>query len=96
LSKNDVLVDGEPDIRGQVFFPNIIKQESWIPAVDAEKMIIHPGVTLRYNYNYKIPANAAFVLLHGVLDYGNNRPQHKADCMLKVPEILANKSALES
>jgi len=85
LSETDPLTDGDETIRGQVLFPPATKDESWMPIAEGEKMVIQSGVSLRYNYVYRIPETAAFVLLHGILDYGKNRPQHRADRMLKVP-----------
>lgn len=86
LSKGDALIDGDAAIRGQVVFPHVIKENSWIPAIEGVGMIIHPGVSLRYNYVYRIPEDTVFVLLHGILDYGKKSLQHRADRMLKVPD----------
>lgn len=86
LSNGEDLIDGEANIRGQVLFSNVIKEASWIPEKADVDMVIHPGVSLRYNYVYRVPEEVAFVLLHGILDYEDRGLQHRADRMLKVPE----------
>jgi len=41
---------------------------------------------MRYNYIYKVPADASYVLIHGLLDYGKKKEQTRADRLVKVPD----------
>jgi len=86
LSYADQLTDGGDAIGGQLLFPRRIKEAPWTPAATDSAMVIHPGVSLRYNYIYHIPESTALVLVHGILDYGKDGLQHRADRLLKVPD----------
>jgi hypothetical protein len=85
LDRTDAIVDAG-EYRGQVIIPNVLKQGSWIPEGNTTAMVLLPGISLRYNYIYRVPRTASFVLLHGLLDYGDRMAPHRADRLLKVPD----------
>ena len=85
LDRFDAVVYTE-EYRGQVIVPTILKQGSWIPAGNRTSMVLLPGISLRYNYVYRVPRTASFVLLHGRLDYPDHKAPLRADRLLKVPD----------
>jgi hypothetical protein len=85
LTRGEKLTDGPAEIAGQVYFAKRLIKGSWLPAEGKRNMVIHPGVVLRYRYIYRLSPETTFVLLHGVLEYGRNRPEHRADRLVKVP-----------
>ncbi|MCB9450933.1 MAG: hypothetical protein H6672_05805 [Anaerolineaceae bacterium] len=86
----DSLVEGPDDINQQLLIPNISKRGVWTPARSKEPMIILPGVTLRYSYLHWIPPTAKFLLLHGLLKYHESGLEHRADAVLKVPDMKSS------
>ncbi len=69
LRRDDGLADGGADIQRQVKFAELAKEGSWTPGDQDESMTLLPGIAIRYNHLAKIPADVAFVLLHGRLKY---------------------------
>lgn len=87
LLESDPLQDGQ-EIRGQLVFPHSIKKGSWIPSDTDTPMVIMPGVSFRYSYQYHVPVSATFLLIQGRLYYGGHEAlEHRADKGLKVPKI---------
>jgi len=71
---------------GQIDIKHILKEGSWLPSVQEVYARLYPGITMRYNYIYKVPADATYLLIHGLLDYGKSNEQTRADRLVKVPE----------
>ena len=69
----------------QIDIKNMLKASSWLPSADDVFARLYPGVSMRYNYIYKVPADATYLLVHGLLDYGNKGEQTRADRLVKVP-----------
>lgn len=83
---SDPIQAGEK-IRGQLIFPHKIKEESWKPADTKSPMVIMPGISLRYSYQYHIPVSAEFLLIQGSLNYDEHGTlEHRADKVVKVPK----------
>jgi hypothetical protein len=87
LLKGDALQEGGATIQKQVNFARLHKEGSWTPGGQDSKMTILPGVAIRYSHVARLPPDAAFVLLHGKLQYNSKKmPDLRADRLLKVPE----------
>ena len=89
LLESDTPAEGGDAIRHQLEFPHRVKEGSWIPVVSQNPAVIHPGIKMRYSYVQCIPADARLALLHGVLDYGKQRAQTRADRLRRVPRSEA-------
>lgn len=86
LLKGDALEEGTAAIQEQVNFKRLLKEGSWTPGAQSSTMTILPGVLIRYCHVAKLPPDAAFVLLHGRLEYNSRRmPDLRADRLLMVP-----------
>ena len=92
---SDPIQDGE-EIRGQLIFPHKIKNESWRPTDTKSPMVLMPGISLRYSYQYHVPISADFLLIQGSLNYDEHGAlEHRADKVVRVPkkgEIAINGS----
>lgn len=70
---------------GQIDIKHELKDGSWLPSIEGIYSRLYPGITMRYNFIYKVPADASFVLIHGLLLYGKSDEQTRADRLVKVP-----------
>jgi hypothetical protein len=86
LYEDDHLVDDDETIGGQTLVPHVLKRGSWLPS-HWDESFIEPGLRTRYSYVTTVPEHSSFVLLHGVLVYGDDRVEHTAECLVKVPAI---------
>ncbi len=83
---SDPIQDAEKT-RWQLDFPHKIKEGSWTPTDTKSPMVIMPGISLRYSYQYHIPISARFLLIQGTLNYDEHgNLEHRADKVLKVPK----------
>jgi len=88
LYDNDAVLDGGDDMGGQTLIPHLLRQGAWLPEEWGESFI-EPGLRTRYSYVASVPRRAAFVLLHGVLVYGDGRVTHTAERLVHVPAASA-------
>jgi hypothetical protein len=86
LYHDDDLVDDDETIGGQTRVPHLLRRGSWLPENWTESFI-EPGLRTRYSYVTSVPVRASFVLLHGLLLYGDGdgRIGHTAECLVEVP-----------
>lgn len=85
LKKGDDLAENAR-FGDQIDIKHLLKEGSWLPSVDEVYTRLYPGISIRYNFIYKVPADASFLLIHGLLDYGKKGEQTRADRLVKVPE----------
>ena len=85
LKASDTLEENA-DYGGQIDVKHLLKEGSWLPFVQDVYARLYPGISMRYNYIYRIPADASYVLIHGLLDYGRKGEQTRADRLVKVPD----------
>jgi hypothetical protein len=84
LYPDDELVDGGPQIGHQTLIPHVLKEGSWLPG-DWEATFIEPGLRTRYSFVTLVPSSVSFVLIHGLLIYGDQRVAHTAESLVRVP-----------
>lgn len=60
---------GDDKIHGQAYFSELLSETTWMSKAQQEGQfgVLYPGISMRYNYVYKIPPNLSFLLLHGTL-----------------------------
>jgi hypothetical protein len=84
LNKADRLKDSS-EHGGQVFFPHTLKEGSFIPE-EYQYFVVDAGVKAKYSYITKVPASAAFVILHCWFEYADKRKfSHAAERTVAVP-----------
>jgi hypothetical protein len=84
LNKGDGLKDAK-EFGGQVRFPNLIKQGSFLG--DYGYFVVDAHVKAKYSYVTKIPADASFLILHCTFDYADERKfSHTSERTVAVPE----------
>lgn len=83
MRRGEPTVEGGDDIGGQVLFPHMLKTGQWLPALWSGTFI-EPGLSTKYSYLTSIPTDATFLLLHGRIDYGDER-FHTAERVAVVP-----------
>jgi len=88
LSVNDPVNTAE-QYGGQVLFPHLVAKGSWRPD-SMEYFFLEPGVSGKYSYIARVPANATSIILHSWFDYGDGRHSHTAECTVACPRALPN------
>jgi hypothetical protein len=84
LYAGDELVEGGQQIGHQTVIPHVLKEGSWLPG-DWAATFIEPGLRTRYSFVTSVPSRASFVLLHGLLVYGDSHVAHTAESLVRVP-----------
>ncbi|MEK6410596.1 MAG: hypothetical protein AABN34_27030 [Acidobacteriota bacterium] len=77
---------GDQSIRGQLLFPDVLAEGTFVPASWAYSFI-YPGVKTEYNFVTAIPADASFVRVQGDFEYIPSGRSHHAAKILKVPNV---------
>lgn len=85
LLREDPLVADER-WRGQVNFPHSLCQGSFLPE-GSRMFYVDPGTNARYSYLARVPADAAFLLLHCRFNYLGRGKQHTAEKTIQVPDL---------
>jgi hypothetical protein len=81
------------DLGGQLRIPHLLLESSWLPK-DWQSTFIEPGLKTLYSFVHVVPADAAFVLLHGTLDYRD--AVHTAERLRVVPTAAANNKPVDT
>lgn len=70
------------EFNGQACFPGTVAKGPWIPT---GSYFIEPGIKAMYTYVARVPANAAFLMLHGNFTYTDQQARHSAEKTVKMP-----------
>ncbi|OVE79270.1 hypothetical protein BVY01_02945 [bacterium I07] len=79
LKETDAWVRGDKGIRGQLKFPHLLEEGTFMP-LDR----VYPGVKTEYNYVAAIPLDVSYVRIQGDFEYLHSRASHHAAKVLKV------------
>jgi hypothetical protein len=82
LNRDDSIVTS-PELGGQVDIRRKLVQGSWLPQ-NWSSTFLEPGARTVYSFVSRIPTDASFVLLHGLLDCGE-QATHSAEMLCVVP-----------
>jgi hypothetical protein len=80
----DDQVDLDPDHRNQVFFPNKIEVNTFIPP-RYSYFFIEPGLKNSYSYVARVPVKTEALLLHSWFEYLDGIHSHSAEITKKAP-----------
>lgn len=88
LRAKDALATGGVEVRGQLYFPHLLAEGTFVPPTWAHTFI-YPGVKTEYNYVCSLPSDTQFVRMQGDFQYLSAGKAHHAAKVLKVPSLQA-------
>jgi hypothetical protein len=77
-------VRGGKEMRGQLKFPHLLEEGTFVPE-DWAYTLVYPGVKTEYNYVAAIPSDVSYVRIQGDFEYLRTGASHHAAKVLKVP-----------
>lgn len=86
LSAQDQLTPGGREIRGQLRFPHLVAEGSFIPPT-WKYTFIYPGVKTEYNYVCAMSSDMLFVRMQSDFQYQVAGRAHHAAKVLEVPNL---------
>lgn len=86
LQASDRLLHGDGSVRGQLLFPHLIAEGSFIPE-HWSYSFVYPGVKTEYNFVTDIPVDIAFVRVQADMNYMLRGESHHAAKILRVPSV---------
>lgn len=90
LREQDSFEVGKEDIRGQLRFPHVVVEGSFLPS-SWDHTFIYPGIQTEYNYVFAIPGDMLFVRIQADFKYPGPSKSHHAARILKVPNPSAER-----
>lgn len=84
---NDDELNENAKYNDQIDIKNELKTNTWLASVKDIKPTIYPDTSMRFNYIYKVPVGASFILIHGLLVFSKGL-EVRADKLVRVPDEL--------
>jgi hypothetical protein len=90
----ETLSEGGREIGFQTQIPHVLKSGNWLTDTGG-RGFVDPGLSTRYSYVATVPADAEFLLIHGLLTFGEGgrRYAHTAERLIRVPDLERARAA---